>query len=430
MSSCSSRIRDVRIVVLGLAIGCGPIVATGDGDDTGGGGNDDHDDDRGDDRPGTGPQPSTAPSDDDGPVDDDEADEFDDGWTPDFWDGVACSDSSIDACYETRELDGYEGEVFAIAVGNVVGDEWPDLVVLGEFWQVIHPGEGGSWSDPIATPSTFASPSAALLGDVVSGDGLADLVVLQPPYQGVFVSVGTGQGAFYVPTYVDTPNFPLQLQIGDVDGDGVLEAVVALEGGSIVIVRSFDPPVLEEFDAPVFDVHVLALGDIGFAAPGADLLAAGASIDQNLIGVNAYESASAGQWSTETFVANPLVIATRDFDGDGENDVATAAGESAFMYRRYGDGTFGDPVGVPLASTAEAAAGGAFGPMTQGLQGLATIVDATVQVVDFQANDTQIVNGPPIRGPLVVADLNADGLDDMVAPSSDGLSVVIYGSDY
>jgi hypothetical protein len=429
MSSCTSRISDVRVAWLGLVMGCGPIVATGDGDDTGGGGNDDRDDDdddRGDDRPGTGPQPSTAPPDDDGPVDDDDGDEFDEGWTPDFWDGVACDDSSIDACYETRELDGYEGDVFAVAVGDVVGDEWPDLVVLGEFWQVIHPGEGGSWSDPIESPSTFASPSAALLGDVVSGDGLADLVVLQPPYQGVFVSVGTGEGAFYLPTYVGTPNFPLQLQIGDVDGDGVLEAVVSLEGGSIVIVRSFDPPVLEEFDAPVFDVQAFALGDIGFAAPGDDLLAAGVSIDQNLIGVNAYESASAGRWSTETFVANPLVIATRDFDGDGENDVATAAGENAFMYRRYGDGTFGDPVGVPLASTTDAAAGGAFGPS---MHGLATIVDATVQVVDFQANDTQIVNGPFVRGPLVVADLNADGMDDLVAPGQDGPSVVVYTSD-
>ncbi len=413
---------------LGLAAACGPIVATSGDAGTGGADEGDDDDDEvGDDRPGTGPQPTTAPPpDDDGPVDEG-VDEFvDEGWTPDFWDGVACDDATLDACYEASELGEYEGDVLAIAVGDVAGDEWPDVLVLGEFWQVIHPGEGGSWSDPIAYPISFASPSAAVIGDVINGDGLADLVVLQPPYQAVFVSAGAGDGNFYLPVYVDTPGVPLHLQIGDVDGDRVQEAVVSLDGGSIAVIRSFDPPLVEVFDAPVFDVQALALGDIGFAAPGDDLLVAGTSIDQNLIGVNAYESASAGQWATEVFVPAPLVLAARDFDGDGENDVATATGESAFLYHRYGDGTFDDPIGIPLASTAVAAAGGRFGPSTEGL---ATIVDATVQIVDFGANDTQIVNGPPIRGPLLVTDLNGDGMDDLLAPHDDGWHMIVYLSD-
>jgi hypothetical protein len=197
-----------------------------------------------------------------------------------------------------------------------------------------------------------------------------------------------------------------------------------MDGGPLVVVHSFDTPEIESLEPPVFDVRALEIGRLEFAGPA--VLVAGVSIDQHLFGAIPWSGLS-GAWSVSPFLADPVVLAERDLDGDGTGDILTASASdsSAAYYRRFGDGAFANPAIVETPGWNQGAAAGWFGPTTQGL---VTIVEGTLVVVDFATSAAIALDGPHVRPPLATHDVNLDGLDDIVAPAQDGLSVVVYFS--
>jgi hypothetical protein len=423
-------------MLLGLAIGCGPVVTAGDGDDTGTGADDD--DDRGDDRPGTGPSPSTSPT-TPTPVDDDGGEsDVDDGWKPDFGEPAECSDAVLADCYDVFTHEGYSDDAERIAVGDVDLDGWSDLLSTGsdrdqvdapDGWIFVHPGGVDPWGDRVETWMTLPYQRELVITDVVGpnghGDGNPDLVGANN--NELIVSPGDGDGRFGQWTAVVLPGDTRRPRAADVDGDGAVEVVTALSEGRIAIVRSFDPvtPEVEILAAPIEQIDELEVGSFDFSGEGVEILVAGSSADQHSFAAALYDDAVSGDWEVSPLQTDTVGFAVRDYNHDGANDLATASGSSAqaHMYVGSGDGTLGVPALVDLAGEAELAAGGQFGPT---VQGLATLVDGTLTIVDFEIGAATVLVGPEITRQFIAEDINQDGLTDIVASIEYGFNVVVF----
>jgi VCBS repeat protein/FG-GAP repeat protein len=169
-----------------------------------------------------------------------------------------------------------------------------------------------------AAPAIFpagAQPQAVRIADV-NGDGLPDLVVanLGPGTDGtgvagvsVLLQNAASPGTFLAPVTYATPHGAIDVAVGDLDGDGRPDLVVA----------SIDP----DFSG---GVSVL----LQTAAP-----------------------APAGSFGTATVYpgfGQPLSVAIGDLNGDGHPDIAVADGTSATILLQSATtpGTFANPVQV------------------------------------------------------------------------------------
>jgi hypothetical protein len=96
-----------------------------------------------------------------------------------------------------------------------------------------------AFSAPRSFPATSGGDAAAravALGDL-DGDGTLDAVVAQEHASAITILGGTGDGSFGPPATVVVPGAPQRVAIADMDGDNRRDVVVATAGG-IVVVRN------------------------------------------------------------------------------------------------------------------------------------------------------------------------------------------------
>ena len=152
------------------------------------------------------------------------------------------------------------------------------------------------------SPTTFAvggSPVVQAVGDF-NGDGRADLVVANEISNTVSVLLGNGDGAFQPRTDYATGATPWGVAVGDFNGDGKLDIAVANKGADSISI-------------------LLGNGD-GTFQPRTDI----------------------------ALLLTPVALTVGDFNGDGKADIAVAtenvSNDSVTMMLGNGDGTFQAPV--------------------------------------------------------------------------------------
>jgi FG-GAP-like repeat len=239
---------------------------------------------------------------------------------------------------------------------------------------------------PASPAGVGASPRALAVGDL-NGDGRLDLVVANSADDTVSVLLGNGDGTVQPQRAYASGLAPSAVAVADVNGDGRLDLVVANSGDDTVSV-------------------LLGNGDGTFQPP-------------------------------QTYATGPApsAVAVADVDGDHKPDVvvADAADNTVSVLLGDGDGTFQPPqayaTGAAPSAVAVADVNGDGTPDVV----VADAADSTVSVLlgngdgSFQPQQAYATGQGPSA--VAVADVNGDGTPDVVvADAADSTVSVLLGN--
>ncbi len=295
-----------------------------------------------------------------------------------------------------------------VATSMVVGDFNSDgnldvaAVVRGENRFLLFAGDGeGRLGAPVLHKVLGARGAMALRAADLTGDGRLDLVAASAASNTVSVLAGNGAGGFgKAVNFATGGRFAHDLALGDFDGDGNLDAGVAnLRSNS---------------------VSVLWGDGAGSFGPATRFAAGGV----------------------------PLALTAGDFNGDGRADLAVANGSASYTTMLLGAGTRGS---LAFEGQAQAHSGGSGAARPRTIAVGDFDVDGKLDLVltTESGRDVRVLlgngNGTFIapftfatglhhaRAPLalLVADLNGDGLSDLLVanPGASKVSVLLRRTD-
>jgi hypothetical protein len=287
------------------------------------------------------------------------------------------------------------GEPTAPRVGDFNGDGLPDIVTVDPSKDTVTVilGKGnGSFGNPVSYPAGPGVSDVAIAD--LNGDHKQDLIVADygtpgtANSGGVSVLLGNGDGTFQKAVFTPTGSQPLYIVARDFNGDGRMDIALASDyvanfttGGSVDV--------------------LLGTGTGGFSLPV-----------HYVIG------------------ALPSSLAVGDFTGDGKLDVAVAGSGAAplSLLRGQGNGTFLDAINSnPSAITPVSLTAGDFNG--DGKTDLA-MIDATTGLVDVALSSGNGTFQAPVAydlGPatrLMAADVTGDGIPDLITVGGGASGVV------
>ncbi|MDB5350291.1 MAG: Hyalin repeat protein, partial [Planctomycetota bacterium] len=162
---------------------------------------------------------------------------------------------------------GAGGKATRLALADFNGDGKLDVAVSSpsgvNFAVRILNGDGlGGFGSPIVTQDLAISPEIA--ADDVTGDGIADLIILGA--NGLDLELGAGKGTFFPGSTFDTGSVTGRPMLADLNGDGFADLVVARPspGGVSVLLSQGNGTFLPSLDLPTL------LVPSGFAAADVD----------------------------------------------------------------------------------------------------------------------------------------------------------------
>ncbi|MGA9643097.1 MAG: FG-GAP-like repeat-containing protein [Terriglobales bacterium] len=324
----------------------------------------------------------------------------------------------------------------SVAVADVNGDGKPDLLVAnsGSATVGVLLGNGDGTFQPAVTYGTGGSGAGGVAVADVNGDGKPDIVVTSGP-SSVSVLLGNGDGTFEpAVAYNSGGNGAGALAVGDVNGDGKPDLVVANGSSYSVGVLlgngdgTFQPA--SSYDVTGNPVSV-AIADVnGDHKP--DVVEAD-DYYQDLAGVLLGNGDGTFQPVVEYLVGEwyENSIAVADLNGDGHPDLIVSAwGQSinnqtgqVVVLLGNGDGTFQPAVaynsgehGGTSAAVADVNGDGKPDLVTSNAGSGFGVVGVLLGNGDgaFQAAEDYPSGGNGYPESVVLADVNGDGLPDVV----------------
>lgn len=355
---------------------------------------------------------------------------------------LGCSGSHEDP----RSVTSYV--VNGIAVADIDANGIPDILGLVSIDVDGMPAQGyvstrlQGPAGAFAMPTRFgvgAGPANLVLADV-NGDGRPDLVVANAWDRTVSVRLAdaTRPGYFLAATVLSTPGrTPLDVAVGDLNGDGRMDVVVAASGAPSVMV--FTQTSTGTFNAPVSyavggDPQAVTVADLDGNGRADIAVATTANTVSVLLQTGAGVFASAVDYATGV---QPIAIKAADLNGDGKLDLLTANYGAAISPGTQGlsvllqgaVGTFAAPVHYTTDYRATAVAVGDLNAdgrpdvvvTCEGLPGYPGAVSVLLQSGTTAGTLLAAVNYTGTYGPMGVAlaDMNGDGRPDLVLADGD-----------
>jgi hypothetical protein len=336
----------------------------------------------------------------------------------------------------------------AVATGDLNGDTFADMVLVNTNSKnlsiLINKGDG-TFFDPVNIPSGGFSPQDVIVG-FIDGDANLDLAVSNKGSGNIAFFKGDGAGNFATPVLTLTPKFkPYALAADDINADGALDLVATSRSTSAV--------------------EVLLGNNTGTFAPSTPVKTVGKNpvdvviADFNLDGNLDVATANFGSNNISFFVGNglgglapaarfasgarPTGLAVGDLDNDGNPDLAVSNLFSRAVSVHLGVGNAALPqfepqlkVAVPGTHLNTSIVVADFNGDGIADLGLGNTVGSTFTILlgSGLAAYTQLYEfdlgkdlSKALTGGIAVADLNNDGLLDIMASSfkSDDVRVLL-----
>ncbi|MEO8680596.1 MAG: FG-GAP-like repeat-containing protein [Vicinamibacterales bacterium] len=268
-------------------------------------------------------------------------------------------------------------------------------------------------------------PQSVAIGDV-NGDGAPDLVVANFTSRNVSILLGHGNGTFGVAVNYDVGGVVSSVAIGDVNGDGKLDLAVANLGSNAVsiLLGIGDGTFGAAVDYFTVSPNSVAVGDVnGDGKPDLAVPNTGSNTVSILLGSGNGTFASGVTYGTG---GGPSSVAIGDVNGDGTPDLAVANySQNVSILLGNGNGTFGVMVNYGVATgwgPSSMALGDVNGDGTPDLA-VASSYLPNVSILLGNGNGTfaPAVNYSVGTDPSSVAigDVNGDGKPDLAVANPD-----------
>ncbi|MCI0587422.1 MAG: VCBS repeat-containing protein [Planctomycetes bacterium] len=254
---------------------------------------------------------------------------------------------------------------FAVALGDVDGDGDLDALVgnYGQQQRLHLNGGTGTFTDVTATnlPVLVDWTNAVALGDV-DGDGDLDALVGNNGQQNR-LQLNAGGGTFADATGGDLPPLVSEtttaVVLGDVDGDGDLDAFLGSGSSGLYLDRlylnqgtgAYTDVTATNLPALVDNTWDLALGDVD-ADGDLDVFVGNFGQDRLYLNGGTAMFADATATNLPALIGATTSVALGDVDGDGDLDTFLGGAQER-LYLNGGTGLFADATGTNLPGSAD-----------------------------------------------------------------------------
>jgi FG-GAP-like repeat/Putative Ig domain len=334
-------------------------------------------------------------------------------------------------------------EPAAIAIADFNEDGKPDIVVAGATRLSVFLGKGdGTFALTPASPIPVPSPpyddsdspfvESFAMGDF-NNSGHIGFAVGEPQNEAAVILLGNGDGTFVFSSaeFANALGRPISdLHAADFNGDGSLDLAFINElTGQAPIVLGYGKGAFNTagdlFITSELDVGG-AVGDFNgdgkldvIVASGGDTIFPGSGVAVSL--GNGDGTFTLGSTSPILFGSSLSSIVTGDFNGDGKLDLAVtdSVGNAVIILLGNGDGTFGPPTTIPVGNAPQAIIAADFN--NDGKLDLAVVNSAdgtaTLLLGNGDGTFTQASGSPYAVGlgafQIAAADFNGDGKLDL-----------------